>query len=89
MNEKFYQSLTENQRRIIDESFAEMADWFNPTQIKFTEDAYDRMKNEFGCTLYTPDRAPFQEACTQVWDQFKANVPTADQLIKMVEDGRQ
>ena len=89
MNEKFYQSLTENQRRIIDESFAEMADWFNPTQIAFTEDAYDRMRDEFGCTLYTPDRAPFQEACTKVWDQFKSNVPTADQLIQMVEDGRQ
>lgn len=88
INEAFYQGLTEKQRQVIDESFAEMAAWFNPQQVEFTKNAFDRMENEFGCTMYYPDRQEFQDACQVVWEGFKTAVPDSEKLLTWVEEGR-
>ncbi len=85
MNEETYQNLTDTQRQIIEESFAEMMEWFNPNQIALEQELIQKLESEYNCTLFYPDRTELQEACAPVWDLFREKTDMADELIELVE----
>lgn len=89
MSEEKYQSLTDTQKKILDEAFQEIEDWFNPKQRAYEAELIEKLTTEYGCTVTYPDRAAFREACTAEWDWLAETLPETDEILAMIDAARE
>ncbi len=87
INEVFYQGLSNEHKKIITDSLAEVARWQNQAQIDANKAAYTELEQK-GITFIKIDRAPLIKSCEQVWAEFARKVPESELLITMINSLR-
>ncbi len=81
ISDQSWNKLPEQYRTIIAEKAAEAVTWQRETAVRENKEALETLR-QLGCTIYEPDRQPFIEACSVVYDEFADSLP-ADLLEKI------
>jgi tripartite ATP-independent transporter DctP family solute receptor len=72
VNSDFVAGLSEEQRKVFDETLAESIDWLNEAVASETDTLLATMKEEGGVEVVEPDVAAFQTIATPIVEKFAA-----------------
>jgi TRAP-type C4-dicarboxylate transport system substrate-binding protein len=87
INEKKYQSLSENEKKVLAGCAADFRKVGNPEVIEVTEKSYSTLKSK-GLTILTLDKAPLRARLAPAWvpllgNAAKTGQPLIDQIAKL------
>lgn len=86
MSEKTYDQLSEEDREIVEQSFAEAVNWLNEEIIKQREANYEELEGVDGFNIYeVEDHAPFNEARDKIYEKYSNEYPIIKEFIEEAE----
>lgn len=83
MDLQFYNNLTDEQRKVVDEAAASMITLERELYAQ-SEDEYLEILKEKGVNITYPDREPFKEASKQAYEEFASHVGGMDKIEAVI-----